>query len=263
MDNNFRISINYDIISLIFRIFMFKKLNKQQKIALITGANSSISKAVAKHLANEGYYLILTSKNSSKLAKTEAELKQSTLALTTIDLNLADLASVKKFAEKLKLELPRLNLIVHIAGIYHTSKQRFFNIDLAKYTSSQIIENYNVTAISLAIIVKELHTIMPKYSKIITLTGTFESGAQGWLPYYAGKKALESLTIGLSQELKARKILVNCLSPSDTYTEAYKKFFPEYALLEKCLSADEIADEVLHLTSINSINGQILELKKM
>ena len=71
-------------------------------------------------------------------------------------------------------------------------------------------------------------------SKIINISGTFESGAKGWLPYYVSKKAIENLTVGLSQELRDKQIQVNCISPSDTLTESYQKFFPEYATPEDC-----------------------------
>lgn len=71
--------------------------------------------------------------------------------------------------------------------------------------------------------------LIPTGSSIINLSGTFENGGKGWLPYYVSKRAIEDLTIGLADELKDKGINVNYVSPSDTATDEYKRFFPEDA----------------------------------
>ena len=43
---------------------------------------------------------------------------------------------------------------------------------------------------------------MGRGNSIINLSGTFESGGKGWLPYYVSKRALEDLTVGLSDEIR-------------------------------------------------------------
>ena len=70
---------------------------------------------------------------------------------------------------------------------------------------------------------------MGKGSAIVNISGTFENGAKGWVPYFASKRALEDLTVGLAQELEEKGIRVSCVSPSDTATESYIKYFPEDA----------------------------------
>jgi len=112
------------------------------------------------------------------------------------------------------------------------------------------------------IIFKNLISLIPQYGKIVNISGTFETGAKGWLPYYVSKKAFEACTIGLSHELIDKKIQVNCISPSDTLTDSYKKYFPEYALPEKCLDPDEISDLIFQIISNDNLNGQIIELTK-
>lgn len=105
---------------------------------------------------------------------------------------------------------------------------------------------------------------MSKDSKIINISGTFENGAKGWLPYYVSKKALEDLTVGLAQELRNKQIQVNCISPADTLTLSYKKFFPEYAKEDECIKPEDVANIVHFLVSEKAehITGQIIELKQ-
>ena len=110
----------------------------------------------------------------------------------------------------------------------------------------------------------ELLPIMKRNSKIVNISGTFESGAKGWLPYYVSKKAIEDLTIGLSQELADKQIQVNCISPSDTLTESYKKFFPEYAKPENCITPEEVARLAMKFASeSNHDTGKIEIIKKV
>jgi NAD(P)-dependent dehydrogenase (short-subunit alcohol dehydrogenase family) len=96
-------------------------------------------------------------------------------------------------------------------------------------------------------------------SSIINLSGTFENGGKGWLPYYVSKRAIEDLTIGLSQELADKGIKVNCVSPSDTATEEYKKFFPDDA--KDAQSPEQVAKLFLDLTQ-KDVTGKIFVIRK-
>ena len=104
--------------------------------------------------------------------------------------------------------------------------------------------------------------LMSKGSRIINISGTFENGAKGWLPYYVSKKAIEDLTVGLSEDLKEKGILVNAISPSDTATDAYSKYFPQY--INDANDPKEIAKFASYLCSeeTTNINGKIFVIKK-
>jgi NAD(P)-dependent dehydrogenase (short-subunit alcohol dehydrogenase family) len=103
--------------------------------------------------------------------------------------------------------------------------------------------------------------LMPPKSKIINISGTFEDGGKGWIPYFVSKRAVEDLTIGLSDELKEKDIQVNCISPSDTATEVYKKYFPQFA--KDANTPEIIATEVVKLCSSDADNltGKIFVIK--
>ena len=103
---------------------------------------------------------------------------------------------------------------------------------------------------------------MSKGARIINISGTFENGAKGWIPYYVSKRAIEDLTIGLSQEFERKNIFVNAISPSDCATDAYKKYFPQY--IKDAIDPNEIAKFVIHLCSVKAdgITGKVFVLKK-
>lgn len=96
--------------------------------------------------------------------------------------------------------------------------------------------------------------------KIINISGTFEGGASGWLHYYVSKKAIEDFTRGLAEEAAENGIQVNCVSPSDTLTEAYEEFFPDYSESD-VLDPKEVADLVLFLVEKDHITGEIIEIR--
>lgn len=73
--------------------------------------------------------------------------------------------------------------------------------------------------------------------------------------------ALEDLTIGLSQELEDRDIQVNAVSPSDTATEAYAKYFPQY--MDEAISPEKIAEQIVKLCQEDStITGKVFVMKQ-
>ena len=76
------------------------------------------------------------------------------------------------------------------------------------------------------------------------------------------KRAIEDLTIGLSQEVKEKGINVNAISPSDTATEEYKKYFSQY--MQDAVSPDEIAAQVISFCcgEDKDITGEVIVIKK-
>src|SRR5207245_1077104 len=121
----------------------------------------------------------------------------------------------------------------------------YADIDYEKYSQKVVLDTFMVGLVAPSLIVHRLLPLFRSESNIITISGTFSDGAKGWLPYYVSKRALEDLTVGLAQELQEKGIRVNGISPSDTATEAYKKYFPQY--LPCAVSPETIAKQALLL----------------
>lgn len=223
----------------------------ENKIALITGASTGIGKAIAKEFENNNYHLILLGRNIKKL-------KRNFPDANIIYCNLNDLKSIKKAVEKINT---KINVLVNVAGVWHSNKKAYADTHITKTSDEETLEVLNTTIIGTYMLTKNLLPLMPKKAKIINISGTFENGANGWLHYYVAKKAIEDFTIGLSQELRENKIQVNCISPSDTKTPAYKKFFPEY--YKDALEPTEIGKLALFLGTnlANHLTGNIITAK--
>ena len=154
-----------------------------------------------------------------------------------------------------------INILVNVAGIWHGENQAYAGIELEKFENEVIYNTYMVGTVAPTLLAKELITVMPEGSRIVNISGTFSGGAKGWLPYYVSKRAIEDLTVGLSQELVEKEIYVNCISPSDVATEEYKKYFPEY--ISDAIEPEEIAKYAVKLCDEeNKVTGKVIVVKK-
>ncbi len=237
----------------------------RQKYAVITGATSSIGKAFTKKLLRQKYRVGLIARNTPKLKKTINELRKQfpNSVIDSFATDLSQPAEVVTSANAILKSYPKIDALIHTAGIYHYNDKPLYDIALEDYENIVIQDTLNVGITAATLLTKMLLPKMHTGSSIITISGTFSS-AKGWLPYFVSKKAIEDFTIGLAQEVKEKGIRVNCISPSDTITQSYKKFFPKYANEQYAIKPNDIAGLFDFLISKKAkyITGQIIEIRK-
>jgi NAD(P)-dependent dehydrogenase (short-subunit alcohol dehydrogenase family) len=92
------------------------------RIALVTGANSGIGYEVASALAGHGAHVIMACRNGelARRARDRLEGELDRCSLELLDLDLADLVSVRLAASRILAEHARLDLLVNNAGIMGT-----------------------------------------------------------------------------------------------------------------------------------------------
>ncbi len=90
-----------------------------EKIIIVTGANSGIGYEAAKEFSRKGAKTILACRNMEKaksaLAKIKSEVPDSEAEIMQLDL--ASLKSIHKFAEKFRAKHKRLDILLNNAGI--------------------------------------------------------------------------------------------------------------------------------------------------
>jgi NAD(P)-dependent dehydrogenase (short-subunit alcohol dehydrogenase family) len=236
----------------------------QNRIAIITGASTGIGRAIAVEFAKEGATVGLVARSADGLDQTLEIISKAGGKGEVFPADLRDVKAIQNLAKKVREKWGRADVLVNVAGIYHGKDKAYSGIDFADYSIDEIMETFDVGITAPTLLSHELLPLMKGGGKIINISGTFESGAKGWLPYYVSKKAIEDLTVGLSQEVRGRQIQVNCISPSDTLTESYKRFFPEYAKEDVCLKPEDVARLAVFLASGESdhITGQIIVIKQ-
>lgn len=90
------------------------------KVVIVTGANSGLGKVAALEFAKRGCTVIMACRNMEQGKSALEEIKGKTNSETVVlrELDLGDLASVRKFAGSIKQEFPAIHILVNNAGVY-------------------------------------------------------------------------------------------------------------------------------------------------
>jgi NAD(P)-dependent dehydrogenase (short-subunit alcohol dehydrogenase family) len=96
------------------------------RVALVTGANSGLGYITSLELARRGATVVVASRSDTRgkeaVARTIAEVPDARLDLRHLDL--ADLSSVRVFADEIQATYPSVDLLVNNAGIMAVAKAK-------------------------------------------------------------------------------------------------------------------------------------------
>ena len=234
----------------------------KNKFAVVTGSSRGIGRAIALELAKEDIFVALVGTTEDQLLKTKSLIVENKGEAEVILGDFTKLDSIQALIALVKQKTDHVDILVNVAGIWHGKDEVYANKSFESFPQQVILDTYSVGITAPTLLAHAFIPMMPKGGKILNISGTFENGAKGWLPYYVSKKGIEDLTVGLAEELKDKDIQVNAISPSDTATESYKKYFPQYML--GAIDPSEIAKYAAHLCSekANEITGKVFVMKK-
>lgn len=231
----------------------------KDKFAVVTGASTGIGRAISIELGKQGAIMALVARRKNRLEETKNLVEKAGGKAIIFEADLSEVNSINSLIQAIKQLTDKVDILVNVAGIWHGEGEVYAGKDFETFDQKVVLDTFSVGLIAPTLLVHGLVSLMPKGSSIINISGTFESGAKGWLPYYVSKRGIEDLTVGLSEELKEKGINVNCISPSDTATEEYIKYFPEDA--KDANTPEDIAREVLKVIGSDQ-TGQFFVVKK-
>lgn len=231
------------------------------KYAIVTGASSGVGGAIALELSKAGYFVALIGRNQDRLTeiKSKIEVAGGDSRIFAADLN--TLNGINKLIADIKADLKQVDVLVNAAAIWHGENEVFAGRDFDTFPQAVVVDTMMVGLMAPIMISHALIPLMPAKSKIINISGTFEDGGKGWISYFVSKRGIEDFTSGLADELRNKDIQVNCVSPSDTATVEYKKYFPQFA--SDANSPEDIAKQVAKLCSseANDVTGKVFVVK--
>ena len=180
------------------------------KTVLVTGASSGIGRAIAIACAESGANVILTGRNRSRLEETKA-LMCDVSKHRIISADLTDEAQRQALVE----QAPALNGVVHCAGI----GSRVLCKMLESNDVQHVMEvNFNAPVLLQAELLRE-KKIAKEASIVFIASAAATMPSVGNAIYSASKAATIAYAKCLAQELAARKIRVNCISPAMVWTD--------------------------------------------
>jgi len=186
----------------------------KDKVALITGADSGIGRAVAALFAREGAdvaILYLCEHDDAQFTKQIVE-NEGRRAITIAG-DIGDKDFCERAVQQTVDQLGRLDILVNNAGEQHSDKE------LRDITEEQLKRTFQTNIFGMFFLTQAAAPHLKEGSAIINCTSeTMYSGSSHLLDYSATKGAITAFTRSLAQNLVKKGIRVNAVAPGPIWT---------------------------------------------
>jgi NAD(P)-dependent dehydrogenase (short-subunit alcohol dehydrogenase family) len=195
--------------------------NMNEKICLVTGANSGIGKVTAKALAAGGATVIMVCRNRDKGESARGEIVRETrnenVSLMIADFS--DLSQIRRLAAGVRAKYPRLHALVNNAGAYNGKR---------KLTADGYEATFAVNHLGYFMLTVELLDLLKSSApaRIVNVSSdahrsahidfsdlNLENGYSGWKAYGQSKLANALFTYELARRLEGTGVTANCMHP--------------------------------------------------
>jgi len=184
-------------------------LGLKGKHALITGGSKGIGRAVAQTFADEGAHVAICARNAGEVATAVADLKGRGVKASGGALDVADAPALKAWVEASAAELGGIDVLVcNVSALAVGDSQETWE----KTFQTDMMHTVNAVAAALPFLEKSESASIVLISSVSGFEVDFAAGSYG-----AIKAALIHYAKGLSRQLVAKGIRVNCVSPGNTY----------------------------------------------
>jgi NAD(P)-dependent dehydrogenase (short-subunit alcohol dehydrogenase family) len=235
------------------------------KVAIVTGGDSGIGRAVAALYAREGAdvaiaYLL----EDEDAAETCAMIEAEGLQAMRFRGDLGDRDTCRELVRKVVKWLGRIDVLVNNAGEQHADN------DIADITEEQLIRTFQTNILGMFYLVQAALPHMGKGGVIVNTTSiTSYQGSESLLDYSATKGAITAFTLSLSKNLLPRGIRVNAVAPGPVWMPLNPSggadpdkmaHFGESTPMKRAGQPNEIAPSYLFLACEDSsyMTGQVL-----
>lgn len=224
--------------------------------AFITGANKGIGFGIAQHLGLAGWTIVLGARDEKRAAQAISALESSGVNVAGwVNIELADLTSVKNAAKTLAEQHPDLALLVNNAGIPGDMGQKSYETDMHHLKETMDVNFFGTYELTQCLI----PTLAKNAGRIVNITVPTEVSPY-WHPlaYVASKAAQNTMTSIMAMEFAKDNIPVETYSihPGPTTTDLNGNMdLPGFH------TADTVGQKVAEVISDGQChNGEFIEL---
>ncbi len=234
------------------------------QVALITGGDSGIGRAVAIAFAKEGADIVIVYLDEhSDAERTKSDVEATGRSCLLLNGDVGEEKFCRQAVEATLENFSRLDVLVNNAAEQHPQS------DITDITAEQLERTFRSNVYSLFFMVQAALPHMPDNARIINTTSvTAYRGSPGLLDYSATKGAILAFTRSLSLALVDKGIRVNAVAPGPIWTplipasfdaEHVSKFGAKTPM-QRAGQPNEVAPSYVFLASQDSsyISGQVL-----
>ena len=195
--------------------------------ALVTGANKGIGLAIAKGLAEEGFFVWIGARDRSRGEQAVAQLRHAGLDAGILELDVAVEDSVYRAAATLSAQIGALDVLVNNAGIA---------VDMTKAPSEVRMQDmkavYEVNVFGPVRVTQAFLPLLKNadQARIVMMSSGVGSltlitdptsiySTVNLLDYTSSKVALNAVTVSFAKELEPLEIKVNAVEPGHVRTD--------------------------------------------
>ena len=228
------------------------ELNFVGRTALVTGASQGIGRATARMLALAGVNVVGVARRKELVEKLAAEVAgQGRGKITALAADFYDEDAPERVAAEAQRLLGHVDILINAAG---ASRPVQFDATREQWTEGMVLNFFRIRELT--------HAIIPGmreqgWGRVITFTGTSEPRMLN--AAFTAKAAVHVWSKGLSREVAADGVTMNCLQPGRIRSEQILRRYPtpeserEYAQAEIPLGRfgepEEIAAVAVFLAS--------------
>lgn len=193
----------------------------ENKIILITGANSGIGKATSTALAEMGAHVVMMSRDPVKgeIAREEVVRISRNNQVDLMQCDLASLQSIRTFAGEFTAKYSHLDVLINNAGIF-TSKRMETTDGFEYQFGVNHLGHFLLTSLMLDLLKKSMPSRIINVSSGAHFGGRIDFGDihlehkySAWKSYAQSKLANILFTYELAHRLTGTGVTANCLHP--------------------------------------------------
>ncbi len=191
------------------------------RLCLVTGANSGIGLATATKLARMGAHVVMVCRDAARGEAARNQIRQLTgnHQVDLLQADLADLSQVRRLAEDYQARYPRLDVLIHNAGLM--KKRREVSADghelqlavhfLAPFLLTHALRDALEAAPAARVV--SVASMLHRFGKLDFDDLHAARRYSMWRQYGASKLATIVFTYELARRLENTNITANCLHP--------------------------------------------------
>jgi NAD(P)-dependent dehydrogenase (short-subunit alcohol dehydrogenase family) len=235
------------------------------RVALVTGADSGIGRAVALAFAREGADVVVAYLCEHEDAKeTERVVTESGRKALLVPGDLSEEGACRELVERAAKAFGKIDVVVNNAAYQGEAVGRFEEL-----TAERVEHTFRTNIVAMFHLVRHALPHMKPGACVINVASiqAYQPSAE-ILDYAATKGAIVTFTKGLAESLIERGIRVNCVAPGPVWTpiivqsfEGDKvKSFGEHSPMKRPAQPAELAPAFVFLASDEAsyVNGEVL-----